>query len=230
MRRVPVLLTLTSLAFIRCHETANEAPLPNGGERLAAARATRAPAIDGRLSEPIWLSTARTGSFTDVLTGRRSAPYAEARAVWDDAALYVAVYVADADLERQDCAGIRLAADGHPILEVAIDPAGDLRVVPASAKAGIAGAVDTDGTLGEPTDDDEEWTVEIEVPWSHLGLDGPGEVAFEAFRRDASAQTAPLEMHRSGRVTLDAAPGRRSHAPFARPDVLGGLHPRRLRR
>lgn len=154
------------------------------GPPLAANRAAAPPVIDGELSEQAWLADAKSPPLADTRSGRRGSPYAEARALWDDRALYLAFYVADMNLETRDRIGAIISGQGANTFEIAIDPRGTLHAHPAPAPAGVRGAVDSDGTVNRPSDDDEEWTAEIAVPWSALGLPGPRPVSLEVIRHD----------------------------------------------
>ncbi len=133
--------------------------------RLRVGRAARAPVIDGRLDDAAWRGAARTGGFGNPATGEAARPHTEARFAWDEEFLYVGLYAADRDLSSEDAVSVRLRAHGtrRPLV---------LRVTAGGTASHVSGtrlAVDRDGTLDDPRDEDEEWTAEIAVSWSALG-------------------------------------------------------------
>jgi hypothetical protein len=138
--------------------------------------------LDGELDEPSWDLAARTGGFLRG-DGSQARPYSEARVTWGDGKLYVALYAADEDIRREDT--FQLFFDG-PRGEHGLDVGADGRMstrlsrwrsMPALAK-------DADGTIDDPSDDDEEWLLEMAIPLEELGLEGkPGEQLSFAVRR-----------------------------------------------
>src|SRR5262249_17408235 len=53
--------------------------------------------LDGELDEEDWTRAVRSGAFVDA-AGVEGRPYSEARFLWDDEALYVALYAGDDDI------------------------------------------------------------------------------------------------------------------------------------
>jgi hypothetical protein len=97
------------------------------------------------IDEIAWRSPARTGPFTDA-AGALAAPYSDARFLRDDRFLYLALHAADEDIRSTDEFVVKLGrttyhftAAGTPI-------------------KGVRLAVDRDGPLDAPADDDEEWS------------------------------------------------------------------------
>ena len=120
-------------------------------------------AIDGELDEVAWRSPARTGPFTDA-TGAPAAPYSDARFLRDDQFLYLALYAADEDIRSTDEFVVKIGratyhftAAGTPI-------------------KGVRLAVDRDGSLDAPADDDEEWVVEAAIPIAGIPANAPIEI------------------------------------------------------
>ena len=155
---------------------------------LVALRAS-APRLDGELDEQDWTTTARTARFVDAIEGESTTPYTEARAVYDDEGLWLALYAADEDVRSTDRMGALLRAPDGATFIVEIDPTGHVRWhAPSSAAMplpeGVTAAVDADATLDIDDLEDEEWVAEIHVPWRALGMDGPGDVRANFFRRD----------------------------------------------
>jgi hypothetical protein len=162
------------------------------GVEIAVPRASSTVTPDGELDEAVWTTrAARSGAFVDG-AGRVARPYAEARFAWHpgERALYVALYAADEDVRARpdaksddplwthDAFRIVFAKDGA---ERALDVSPFGVVTDAKREAGgawdyrwTAGARaghDLDGTPNDPSDDDEEWIVEMAIPLAALGLD-----------------------------------------------------------
>ena len=128
--------------------------------------APAAPEIDGELDEAIWQRAGgRTGAFTD-------RPYSEARFAWTHTHLFIALYAADKDIRSSDRFEVTL---GRTTFDVSAS--GELRGAPAGTRAGV----DRDGTIDDPSDDDEEWVIEVAVPLE--AIDGSLDVAIR--RSDA---------------------------------------------
>jgi hypothetical protein len=118
--------------------------------------------IDGELDEPSWVgSPARTGAFA-------GKPYSDARMLWDDTTLYLALYAADEDIETSTDA-FRLVFDvkGTPH-EIDVAPN---CVITHGRESGARVACDIDGTIDAPDDMDEEWVVEMAVPLETIGIE-----------------------------------------------------------
>lgn len=152
--------------------------------------------IDGRLDEPSWQRAAWTEVFVDIEGGVRPAPRFKTRAkmLWDDEYFYVAADMEDphvwATLEKRDT-----TVYNDNDFEVFIDPDGDTHeyyevevnalatpwdmflVRPYRNDGPAITAWDIDqlqcavtvwGTLNDPTDEDEGWSVELAFPWKVL--------------------------------------------------------------
>jgi len=132
--------------------------------------------IDGKCGEKSWQTAFRSPAFIDA-QGRRN-PSTQLRATADDENLYIEVYVADIDIESK---GDVVRLDVGPV-HVELTPKG------ATAPAGVRTAVDTDDTIDNPTDDDEEWVNEVAIPWSLLGSH---DVLVRAFRIDVGRVGPP---------------------------------------
>ena len=175
-RQVGVLL-LTALAACPCGSHA-------GGDRPPAAPAgsfsiprSQGPVIiDGKGDERSWQSAFRSPVFQD--TGGRAVPFTELRATADDQFLYLEVYVGDIDIES---VGDVVKLDVGPV-HVELTPKG------ATAPAGVRTAVDTEDTVDNPKDMDEEWVNEVAIPWSMLGSH---EVPVRALRIDVGHGDRP---------------------------------------
>lgn len=153
--------------------------------------------VDGDLSEPAWANMAWTESFVDIRGGDHEKPRfkTQVKMTWDNDYFYVAAQLEEpniwAKLTDRDAI---IYYDND--FEVFIDPNGDTHEYyeleinafgtewdlflgkpyrdggPALHEwdiAGLKSAVKIQGTLNDPSDKDEGWTVEIAFPWSVLG-------------------------------------------------------------
>ena len=186
---------------------------------LHVTRVTTAPELDGRIEEALWRETAaRTGPFVDH-AGAAARPYSEARAAWSDEAggtLYLALYAADIDLEARvtEADGPMQLDDAFRLTFAAAATAGAetrdafaleglVRGTMSDARTSAAGtdtswnsgarlAADTDGTVNDATDDDEEWTLEWAIPLAAVGHRGdPGETVPLSIRRCDTPKHGP---------------------------------------
>lgn len=161
-----------------------------------APRAESPPAIDGTLDDAAWQVAPWTEPFIDIRGEDWAAPEWDTRAkiVWDEDYLYVAARLEEphlwATLTERDAILYR-----EHDFEVFIDPDGDAlayyeleinalgtefdlflnRPYNRRGKANIAwdmvglrSAVQLDGTLNDPSDEDVGWSVEIAIPWASL--------------------------------------------------------------
>lgn len=161
-----------------------------------AQRTAGAIAIDGNLDEPSWQRAAWTAPFVDIEGERMPVPRLQTRAkmLWDDEYLYIAADLEEphvwATIARRD-ATIYQEND----FEVFIDPDGDthqyyefeinalgtewdlLMVKPyrdggpfisAWDIAGLQTAVRVWGSINDPSDEDQGWSVEMAFPWGVL--------------------------------------------------------------
>ena len=153
--------------------------------------------VDGRLDEPSWQRVPWTGEFIDIEgADEASAPPLRTRAkmIWDDDYFYVAADIEEPQLwasvtERDDFiyhdndfeVFIDPDGDTHEYYEYEINAFGtswDLFLVKPYRDGGpfmsawdIKGmkkAVQVWGTVNDPRDEDEGWTVELAFPWSVL--------------------------------------------------------------
>lgn len=148
---------------------------------LHASRGTAA--MTGELDQQGWHDAEATEPFT----ARRGAvaSHAEARAQWDDQALYLAVYVGDDELRADDL--IRIELEGGAI---EASPDKSLRCTfggTTDCKAlGISAAFDLDGTVDQPGGEDEEWLTELKIPWRAAAPDAGSRLPLGLSRRDVS--------------------------------------------
>ena len=163
--------------------------------RGVVALRTKAPIqVDGKLDPTEWAHAVWTDEFIDIQGPSLPAPKHPTRAklLWDDENLYIAAQLLEPHLQgsiREHDAVIFQDND----FEVFIDPDGDNhryaelelntlnttwdlfldRPYKDGGKAdnsfeiaGLKTAVNLQGTLNDPSDTDEGWTVEIAIPWA----------------------------------------------------------------
>ena len=109
--------------------------------------------IDGELHEPAWNASAPMHAFLD--RGAEARPVSGVRLLHDAKRLYLGLYAADQDIHGDERFDVVIGDRA-----LSIDPRG--RVTPAAAD--VVAAVDVDGTLDDPSDEDEEWVIELAVP------------------------------------------------------------------
>jgi hypothetical protein len=176
---------------------------------LAVPRARGAIELDGEAGEVAWRNAARTGTLR-AADGTDGRPHAEARLTWSGDQLFVSLYAADRDIESpvSDADGpvwlgdhfllsFRTAKDERTI---DLSPRGvvtDARRRPGGAfdyawQSGARVATDADGTLNDPSDEDEEWALEVALPLAALDLHGQaGErIGFSVRHCDRSGSSA----------------------------------------
>lgn len=156
----------------------------------------RAPVtIDAELlGKKVWeADTGNTRNFKDA-AGRGMVPYTEAKFRWGSDRLYLMLYAGDLDLEgtvkkadgpidKDDSFRIEFG-DGKNVRAISVSVLGtvadarcavegDRRTCDARWNSGARVAVDRDGTLNKVGDNDEEWVVEMAVPFASLGIKRP---------------------------------------------------------
>jgi hypothetical protein len=148
--------------------------------------------FDGELAEPAWLHTAaRTGDFLDE-SGAKAIPFSEARVMWQSDRLLVSLYAADIDIETKPDAGV--ASGKEDVFEVTLRHDGRIYALTMGAggerittqctadgwackgeplpwESGVEVGRDVDGTPNEPSDDDEEWVLEMAIPLRAIGAE-----------------------------------------------------------
>lgn len=166
------------------------------GIRYICYRAPSPLLVDGRLDKTSWLKAAWTESFVDIEGDLKPRPRFTTRAkmLWDDDYFYVAADLEEPDvwatLTERDSV---IYHDND--FEVFIDPDGDTHeyyefeinalntgwdlllvkpyrdggpAVTAWDIAGLKTAIEVQGTVNQPGDRDDGWSVEIAFPWSVL--------------------------------------------------------------
>jgi hypothetical protein len=173
-------------------EAALSASVTRGGPVLRVPHAPGAITLDGDMDDPGWVTSpgpARTGAF-ELANGREARPYSNTRIVWGDGYLYLALYAADEDIEShadQPDSPLLLEDAFHivfsqPGVEYVIDVSPKAVITDSICKAGGAcdfawssgahASKEIDGTVNNPNNTDEEWAVEMAIPFESLGMKG----------------------------------------------------------
>jgi len=150
MPTAPPLRSSLALACLLGCGKHHEPPAPATPSQVARVDAI---AIDGKLDEPAWNASARVFTFTD--QGAEARPFSQVRMLHDAQHLYVGLYAADQDIRSSD--RFQLVVGDQTL---AIDPHGQVAPVTSGASA----AIDLDGTIDDPSDEDEEWVIELAMP------------------------------------------------------------------
>ncbi len=151
--------------------------------------------IDGKLDERAWLAAVSSGAFSALGKGGALAPHSELRAVWTSEALVLAMYAADEDLRADDAFVVSWATAGAPVT-VRITVKGELSCVSSTGACvvppGVRAAAETDDSIDDASDFDEEWQVELSIPWSAFGATArPTAVKVNASRTDTPRNAQP---------------------------------------
>lgn len=222
---------------------------PEGGPLgYVAGRASNPPAIDGKLDDPAWQAAPWSSDFVDIEGTRKPLPRFRTRAkmLWDDDYFYIAAQLEEphlwAKLTQHDAVIFQ-----DPDFEVFLDPDGDNQnydelelnalnttwdlFLPKAYRdggpaqnerelAGLKSAVALDGTLNDPRDIDNGWTVEIAIPWK--ALEGrstcdippnPATTGASTFLVSSGSAISPMEPTRRCRGFVKTTGSGRRRAP-----------------
>ena len=152
--------------------------------------------MDGTLSEEVWSGAPWSQDFFDIRGPEWPTPKHRTRVklLWDDQFLYVAAELSephlwatlterDAIIYRDDDFEVFLDpdGDGKNYFEVEINPHGTVldlfldqpyreggRATIPWDLPGLKSGVTLQGTLNDPSDEDQGWTVELAIPWNEL--------------------------------------------------------------
>ena len=208
----------TKAAVISHHAQAVSQP---AARELEVRRDPHPVDLDGELDEGEWPLAARTGGFRDP-SGALARPYSEVRFLWRGQTLWLALHAADGDIRDAaashdapqwlgDAFTLRLAPDGAgDAYVIDVSPSGavsDARVRPGHPvdttwESGAKVAVDVDGTANDPSDDDEEWFVELGLPLAALGVEAKAGTALTVSVRRCDAPRATPPRCASARAHL----------------------------
>ncbi len=168
----------------------------SGSKHYVCHRAGSAIAIDGRLDDPAWAGAAWTDPFVDIEGDAKPRPRFETRAklLWDDEFLYIGAKLEEPHVWGTLTQHDQIVFNDNDF-EVFIDPDGDRReyyeieinalntifdlflvrtyvdggpALHGWDLKGLQTAVHVDGTVNDPSDVDEGWSVEMAFPWEAL--------------------------------------------------------------
>ncbi len=175
---------------------------PSGAVEVAVPHLRGAIVLDGDTDDSGWLGpTLRTGPFTSA-DGTPARPHSEARLAWGDGFLYLNLYAADEDIhatgspdsipssddsfriEFEDGRATRvIEVNALGVVSDGIRPRGGV-VNDISWSSRVHVSSELDGTPNRSVDHDEEWVIEMAIPFDSLGLEGsPGERIGLSMRR-----------------------------------------------
>jgi hypothetical protein len=190
-------------------------PVLSRGVELHVPHAPASIVLDGDVDDPGWRGPGGRTRALVTADGSEARPYSDARLVWGDGQLYVALYAADQDIVAtysdpdsplwlEDAFELRFS-DGVREESIDVSPRG---VVTDAART-VGGPLDyawssgahvsreLDGTMNDSRDDDEEWLLEMAIPLEALGLEGkPGDRVELTLRRCDTPKHAPKHASR----------------------------------
>jgi hypothetical protein len=188
------------------------AAVARGDPVLRVPHVSGAIVLDGDTDDPGWLRApgpARTRGFL-LPSGKAAIPYSEARLVWGDGYLYLALYASDEDIEvHGDQPDQPVALDdafrltfARPGVEYEIDVSPTAVITDSvrrrggewdlSWNSGAHASKEIDGSLNEPKNRDEEWAIELAIPLESLDMAGErGEMIRMSLSRCDSLRGAP---------------------------------------
>jgi len=197
---------LKSLGHIPLHDKINIPAIPFAPRSYICYRAEEVMNIDGNITDKEWSASPWSELFTDIEGDLRPAPLYDTRMkmLWDDNYLYIAAELTEphirATLRQRDTI---IFHDND--FEVFIDPDGDThgyyefemnafntvwdllltrpyrdfgQVIDAWDIKGLLSGVKIYGTINDPSDLDDKWTVELAFPfdvlkeWGNIPVDG----------------------------------------------------------
>lgn len=125
--------------------------------------------LDGDMDDPGWVrppGPAQTGEFL-LDSDKPARPHSHARLVWGGEYLYMAVLASDEDIESDDAIHF-VFSQGNVEHTMAVTPRG---VITGSIH-GVHVSTEIDGTVDHPNNFDEEWSLELAIPFESLGMRG----------------------------------------------------------
>jgi hypothetical protein len=196
-RTVLCLLIATTVGVsVRVGDAATAAPPSSLTRPILRVPHTAQPlAVNAELEgKKVWEADAGNTRNFETAPGRGMVPYTEAKARWGKNALYLVLYAGDLDLqgsvtktdgpvENDDAFRLEFGdgADRRIIAVSVLGTVADARCTTMGGKqtcdprwkSGVTVAVDRDGTLNKVGDNDEEWVVEMAIPFASLGVHHP---------------------------------------------------------
>jgi hypothetical protein len=172
------------------------AAIARGAPVLRVPHAQGPITLDGDTDDLGWLhppGPARTGDYR-FANGEPATPYSETRLVWSGEYLYLALYASDEDIETHtdEPDGPMGLGDAfrvvfsQPGVEYAIEVSPKAVITDSIRRgegawdltwsSGAHASRELDGTINDPKNTDEEWAIELAIPFESIGMRGePGE-------------------------------------------------------
>ena len=168
------------------------ASVARGDPVLRVPHAPGSITLDGDTDDPGWVRSpgpARTGDFV-FANGEDARPYSNTRIVWGDGYLYLSLYAADEDIEahadqpdspllNEDAFHVVFSQPG---VEYVIDVSPKAVITDSIRKDGGAwdfswnshahASKEIDGSVNNPNNMDEEWAIEMAIPFESLDMKG----------------------------------------------------------
>ena len=184
--------------------------------------------LDGDTDDPGWTQPpgpARTGPFV-LENGALARPYSNTRLLWGDGHLYLSLYAADEDIQTTTTqpdgplwlddsfrltfvrGGVEYSIEVSPkgVVTDAIRKSGG--AFDYSWSSGVHVSPEIDGTINKSNDMDEEWVIEMAIPFESLGMRGePGESVGFSVRRCDTPKGSPRVCAGWGEPTAETALG-----------------------
>ena len=187
------------LGFWACPGLGGEEPAtaPPPTQETICRKVRIAPMIDGKLDDPAWANAQVIDQFPAFWSKTPSQKATRARLVWDDHALYFAADLDDLELSSSGTKRNDRLWEGdvfelffkphidrpeyyefqvNPrsvILELAFPQRGfDFNLLAARPPLGMQAVATLRGTVNQPGDRDQGWTVEGRIPWSVFAPSG----------------------------------------------------------
>jgi hypothetical protein len=192
---------------------------PDAHPTLSVPRRTHPIKIDGELDPgEDWNRAARSGPFLDPDQKDSARPYSEARFLYDDDNLYIALYAADQDIVANikehdgpvwldDAFSIRLKhAGSSPTYRIDVNALGVVsdaqenspQIIDKAWESNLKLGIDSDGTINDSSDDDEEWVVEASLPFASIGMPVPAQPHTKLYVRISRCDTPKDGQRRCG--------------------------------
>jgi len=157
-----------------CFDLLVSDPVP----QVAIKRTATPPTIDGKLTESVWQDTLLIPELRLLANGGAATEKSTVWTTYDDKAFYVAFRCADSQMSKVVA---KYTERGSPLY---LDDDVELFIFPPGAAQVYQFAINSLGTFsdnfGNKTDwraaaqrTDKEWTVEVAIPYSAIGLTGP---------------------------------------------------------
>jgi hypothetical protein len=172
---------------LACNRSSEPAPVG------VVPRVTTPIKVDGEWNEPDWSKHALRGQFLGD-DHQLSRPTSEVRLLHDDAHLFVGLYAADDNIQTTDAFELELGGHTWTISAVGkIDPPIE----------GATIGVDRDGTIDDPSNNDEEWVIELAIPLAATSMKGAERTHVRASRCDVPKHQQRRCGSWTGAVTLE---------------------------